>query len=175
MRRPWVGRVVAALAVVVTGALGVVPSSASAADADTAPPVLTGVSYSTTALTAPGTVTLTLDATDDVAIVRSEVTFLEDGSHRYVLVSDTSSPLTVGRYFSQGDANGTWRPYEVRLTDAAGNWTFELPGGVHVIRVTQPANYRLTTPSGGYFVINIAAGQTRGGLLFGQKRIALPS
>ena len=160
MRRSWVGRVVAALAVVVTGALGVVPTSASATEADTAPPVLTGVSYSTTALTAPGTVTLTLDATDDVAIVRSEVTFLEDGSHRYVLVSDTSSPLTVGRYFSQSDANGTWRPYEVRLTDAAGNYAIYRLDGRYFSRPTSTTTTHGVDLMGASFVLSGAMDRT---------------
>lgn len=116
-RRIVVGMVAAAV-----GVLGLLPAGASAAEADTTPPVLASAAFSAPTLTAPGSATLTLDATDDVGIVRSDVTFIEEGSHEYRLVTDTSSPLTTGSYFSSSSANGTWRPHGVRLSDAAGNY-----------------------------------------------------
>ncbi|MGG5259943.1 FG-GAP repeat domain-containing protein [Phycicoccus avicenniae] len=154
-RRMVVGTVAA-----VVGVLGLLPAAASAAEVDTTPPVLASVSFSAPTLTAPGTATLTLDATDDVGIVRSEVTFLEDGSHRYVYVADTSSPLTVARYFSQGDANGTWRPYEVRLTDAAGNYSIYRLDGRYVSRPASTTTTHGVDLSGASFVVSGALDRT---------------
>ena len=115
-------RVVGGVVAAVVGLLALLPASASAAEADTTPPVLRSVAFSTSALTAAGSVTLILDATDDVAVTRASVTFLEDSSHRYVYVQDSETPLTLGTYFGLNAANGTYRAYQVRLTDAAGNY-----------------------------------------------------
>jgi hypothetical protein len=144
----------------VAGVLGLLPASASAAEADTTPPVLNGVAFSTAALTGQGAVTLTLDATDDVGIVRSEVTFLEDGSHRHAYVADTSSPLTVGRYFSQGDANGTWRAHEVRLTDAAGNYSIYRLDGRYFSRPSSTTTTHTVDLVGASFVLSGASDRT---------------
>lgn len=145
VRRMLVGVVAAAV-----GVLGVLPAAASAAEIDTTPPVLHGVSFSTAAVTAPSTVTLTLDATDDVGIFRSEARFFEEGSHRPDSSTDQISPLTLDLSLSAGDANGTWRIYDIRLTDEAGNQATYVYDGRYFSRpssTTRTHDLDLSSPS----------------------------
>ncbi len=122
-------RVIGGMLGALVGVLGVQPTSASAA-VDTTPPVLHSVVFSTNAVTAPGEVTLGIDATDDTSVTRTDVRFVEDSSHRVVVATSTQSPLSITRSFAVTAANGRYTVLSLTLRDAAGNWaTYSLNGG----------------------------------------------
>lgn len=111
-------RVVALMAGALVAAAGM---PAATAAGDTSPPVLHSVSFSTAAAEPGSTATLILDASDDTAVTRSQVTLYEETSGYYQYVEDTSSPLEVQFPVTAAWANGTWRVFAIYLYDAAGN------------------------------------------------------
>jgi hypothetical protein len=60
------------------------------------------------------------------------------------------------------------------LTDASGNFTFgSLNAGTYLFRVVPQTNYTQTTPASNAGIsVTLAAGATRSGLLFGERKIA---
>ena len=121
MRRPLLARSVAvALVALLTSAIAT-SASAAGPGSDVTPPVLRGLTISLTAATPGIPVTVTLDASDDVAVVRSEVLLHEVTSGADQWMVSGSDPLAVTATVGSDWANGTLRVYEVRLFDAAGN------------------------------------------------------
>ncbi len=102
---------------------------AASAAADTTPPVLHSVSLTRTSAVPGDTVTATIDASDDVGVVRSEVGLVEGTSRRTSVAASESTPLTVDFVVTTSWANGTHQVHYLRIEDAAGNFAVYLVDG----------------------------------------------
>jgi hypothetical protein len=78
------------------------------------------------------------------------------------------------KVYVDADKDGVLDATERFVTsDALGNWLFkDLLAGTYTIRVVQQSGYSRTTPTTGSFSFALTAGQTRTGLLFGEKKLA---
>ncbi len=130
MSTRFVGTLVAGAAAAVVALTGMPAASAAV---DTTPPVLHSVALSPAALTPGGSLTATLDATDDVAITSVRVNVVEVSSGRYYDVesSGAGSKSVFSRPVAADWANGTYRIRFVILWDAAGNYAYYRPNGVY--------------------------------------------
>lgn len=130
MSRRIAGALVAGAAAAVVALTGMPAASAAV---DTTPPVLHGVALSPAALVPGGTMTATVDATDDVAVTRVRVDVIEESSGRYYSVE--SFPAGDQRVFSTpvtaAWANGTYRLRFVLLWDATNNSSIYYPDGTY--------------------------------------------
>ena len=82
--------------------------------------------------------------------------------------------LSGWRVFIDTDKDGVWDSTEKSvLTDSSGNWSFKGESAkAFTVRVVQQSKFTRTTPTSGSFAFTLAGGQTKTGLLFGQKPIA---
>ena len=123
--------VVALLAPAIIGA-GTLAMAPSAHAADTTAPTLTGFSVQSSAVSAPGRVTLSYQVADDAGSLKYVVFRYRNsgGSTRDARV-DTQAPLsgTVSFDVRDGDRNGLWALEGILLADPAGNAIQYLPGG----------------------------------------------
>ncbi len=130
MSARFVGTLVAGAAAAFVALTGMPAASAAV---DTTPPVLHGVTLSPAALVPGGTLTATVDATDDVAVTSVRVNVIEESSGRYYDVESTGagSKSVITRPVAADWANGTYRIRFVLLWDAAGNSSIYYPDGTY--------------------------------------------
>lgn len=113
--------------------------SASAA-ADTTPPVLHTVTLSPDAVAPGGSVTATVDATDDVAVQRVVVSLVEGTSGRTRAVESVpgGNQSVFSAPVDTAWANGSYRIRFVLLYDTTGNYSLYRPDGSYTASPTPP-------------------------------------
>jgi hypothetical protein len=128
MSARFVGTLVAGAAAAVVALTGMPAASAAV---DTTPPVLHGVTLSPAALVPGGTLTATVDATDDVAVTRVRVDVIEEASGHYRTLDAPGVGLTASAPVTSSWANGTYGIRFVVVWDAAGNSSTYYPDGTY--------------------------------------------
>lgn len=74
--------------------------------------------------------------------------------------------------FVDGNNNGKLDPTETfTTTNPAGGFTLAVKPGIHTIRVSVPPGFRQTVPGPSGYVVNVQAGKTISGEIFGLKSI----
>jgi hypothetical protein len=89
------------------------------------------------------------------------------------LVDKGELGLGLFTVFIDKNKNGVFDTGDVKTTtDVFGNWSFgNLAAGSYVVRVVQITGAAATKPTGGVLTINVTAGQTSAGNLFGEHGI----
>jgi len=86
--------------------------------------------------------------------------------------NSTEPGLSGWKIFIDTDGDGVWDSNErYTLTDSSGNFAFKTLGaGTYKLRIVQQSGWTRTTPTSGYYTLNLTAGATAAGKLFGEKK-----